>query len=292
MRPNTILVSVLAISFVTTSCDFSKSVYKDLKTGMVTRGNGLSCDNVYLSVNDEKVSRSTFTYGETMYIYFENIEGFNRLDRLAFPGMQITLTGMNGDTVLHSGDVYADQSGGFNFTPLTLSANLILMTPIHSGNEYHLNVNIWDKQEPERSFSADMDMEIIHDQKIEVESNQIRCSEVYLYSRERKLSLTDHVARQDEYIYLNMEGIEGMIVEDGNVLAGTSMVVKDADGNVLIDEPDLIGDSAVPYSDIKERLSPNFIISGDVSSPVSCKVTVWDKNGEGSITVYTELTVL
>lgn len=282
---------MLAMALITSSCDFSKSVYKDLKTGMVTKGNGLSCDNVYLEVNDEKVSRNSYTYGERLFVIYENIEGFNRLEDLAFPGMQITVTDANGDTVLHSDDVYAHQTGGFDFKPLTLSSNVTLVDPIHSENEYTFHANIWDKKEPERTFSVRMDLSVVPDEKIEVESNQIGYDEVYLFSADRDLVLLDHMARTDENIYLNIEGLEGLTVENGSVQVGVSMIVKDANGEILINESDLTGDSWIDHSDMSSRFAPNFVISGEVSNPVSCEVILWDKQAEKSIRFLTLLRV-
>lgn len=289
MRSITLLAFSLLLSLSFSSCDFNKSITKDLKTGMITRGDGLSSDNVYLTVNEEKVNRNTFTYGEKLVVYFENMKGFNRLDNLAFPGMRLSVTNDFGDTLLHSDDAYANQRGGFEYTPLTLSANVGLVEPVHSGDVITFSVYIWDKKDPARTFSVKMDLKIAKDEKIEVESNQITYVEAYLFSDARNLVLIDHVGRTDETIFLNVEGIEGLTVENGIVLIGMSIVVKDAEGRILINEPDLVGDSELAYADIKDRISPNFVLNETVSNPVSCEVRIWDKRGEGSVKFTSQL---
>jgi len=80
------------------SCNFAQSVNKDLVTGMVTRGNGLTCDEVYLASEREVLKRNTFTYGEAFVVNFDGIEGFNRTGQAAFPGMQLVVVSQQGDT--------------------------------------------------------------------------------------------------------------------------------------------------------------------------------------------------
>lgn len=85
-----IKLSVIALSiFVVISCEFRKSVKKDFLTGLATLGDGLSCDNVYLSNGEQKLSRSSFIYGEKFYLNFENMEGFKKSEDRTFPGMQL-----------------------------------------------------------------------------------------------------------------------------------------------------------------------------------------------------------
>lgn len=49
-----ITVSALLFMIAFSACQFSKSVQKDLVSGLLTTGDGLSCENVFLTVNDEK----------------------------------------------------------------------------------------------------------------------------------------------------------------------------------------------------------------------------------------------
>ena len=87
----------LLISLTFFSCDSRKSENKELKPGKITttgemvKTEGLSCDEVCLSVNEERIDRRTFIYGETFYVNFNNIEGFNKVDETVFPEQRFRL---------------------------------------------------------------------------------------------------------------------------------------------------------------------------------------------------------
>lgn len=71
-------------------CDFRKPINKDLSTGkdittsegltagIMTKPEGLSCDDVWISIDEEKTDRITFIYGETFYtedVYADSVNG-------------------------------------------------------------------------------------------------------------------------------------------------------------------------------------------------------------------------
>lgn len=45
-----------------------------------------------------------------------------------------------------------------------------------------------------------------------------------------------------ETYYVNFDGMEGFSLIEGQVQIGLSMVIKDAEGNTILDENDLFGD--------------------------------------------------
>ena len=75
MKTRMSVITLLFISLI--SCDFGKSVSMDLLTGLSTIGDGLTCDDVYISDGENKLNRNSFKYGEKFYLNFENIKGFN-----------------------------------------------------------------------------------------------------------------------------------------------------------------------------------------------------------------------
>ncbi|MGM0666212.1 MAG: hypothetical protein ACQETA_02730 [Bacteroidota bacterium] len=276
--------AVIALFMITSvSCDSGKSVSKDLVTGLTTRGDGLSCENIYLSDGEEKINRNTFTYGENVYVNFENIEGFNKENGNAFPGMRLSVIDQAGDTVMIYPDLYADYQSGINISPLLLQANLTVADPIHTGQEYTLNIHIWDKR-GESTFKAELDFEVNPDKQIKIENNNLSYDEVYLFAEKEKKVLIGNEAHFNENIYLIFEGLEGFKEEEGQIFIGLSLKVMDSEGEILIDEKDLIGDSGLDPSQIKEQLTPNFIIRDtSINTPVSCEIVIWDKKSDNNI---------
>ena len=273
------------------SCNFAQSVNKDLVTGLVTRGNGLICDEVYLASDREVLKRNTFVYGESFIVNFDGIEGFNRTDENAFPGMQLVVTSQQGDTVMYQEDLYADYADGIKFSPLELYTEVTVADPIHSKGEYTLLVNIWDKK-GKGTFRANLDFTVVPNDKIGITGNQISYDEIYLFSKDKGSTITDNRVGFNETIYLLFEGLEGLVVESGAVYLGLSMIIKDADGNLILEEEDLIGDEGMSYPDIHSRLAPKFILTGShTSDPVTCEISIWDKKSTASIKASTQLNV-
>ncbi|MEE4213523.1 MAG: hypothetical protein V2I34_00555 [Bacteroidales bacterium] len=277
------IVLIVCMTLALNACDSGKSVSKNLVTGLTARGDGLSCEDIYLSDGEEKINRNTFTYGENVYVNFENIEGFNKENGNAFPGMRLSVINQAGDTVMIYLDLYADYQSGINISPLLLQANLTVADPIHTGQEYTLNIYIWDKR-GESTFNATMDFDVIPDKQIKVENNDLSYDEIYLFTKEGGNVIIGNEVNFNEDIYLIFEGLEGFLEEDGQVFIGLSLKVMDSTGEILIDEKDLIGDSGLQAPQVKYQLAPNFVIRDtDVSTPVLCEIVIWDKKSDSNI---------
>lgn len=273
------------------SCQFAQSVEKDLVTGMSTRGDGLTCAKVYLSDGENIIKRNTFLYGETYYVNFEGMEGFERIGEGAFPSMQLVVVSDKGDTVLFVNDMYDGYTQGIENSPLDLYGEITAADPIHTGEDYTLYVTIRDKK-GNGSYRATLEFDVVPDESITITGNQVSSTEIYLYSQQRGRAITNGQAEFNENIYMLFEGLEGFLVEEGKVHLGLSLEVKDATGNLILDEPDLLGAESMSYDMVHEQLAPNFILTGSqIANPVNCKVRIWDKKGTAWINASTEITV-
>ena len=283
---------VFAVLFIAiNSCQFAQSVEKDLVTGLSTRGDGLSCAEVYLSDGENVVKRNTFLYGENFYVNFEGMEGFERIGQGAFPSMQLVVVSDKGDTVLYVNDMYDGYTQGIENSPLDLYGEITVADPIHSAGDYTLYVNIRDKK-GDGKFRATLKFDVVSDKSITITGNQVSSTEIYLYSQQRGRAITNGQAEFNENIYMLFEGLEGFLVEDGKVHLGLSLEVKDATGNLILDEPDLLGPESMSFDMVHEQLAPNFILTGSqIANPVNCKVRIWDKKGTAWINASTEIVV-
>ena len=282
---------IFLLWLILVSCDFNKSVSKDFISDIFTKGDGLSCDDVYLSDGTDRINRNSFIYGEKFYLNFNNMEGFRKEEGFVFPGLQLLVLGTNGDTIMLENDLYANNSNGFDISPLLLQTNLTVADPMHSNGNYKLLVQIWDKK-GEGTFLANMDFEVTPNTQIKIENNNISYREIYLFSQERNICITDNEAKFNENIYLIFEGLEGFKTEAGIVSIGLSLKCKDSEGTLILDEDDLIGDAEMEASELRERLAPNFIFSGsDIKNPVTCEVIIWDKKSNHSIKASVDLNI-
>jgi hypothetical protein len=286
------IIFLVVISLVTFSCDFKKSFNKDLVTGLTTTGDGLACEDIYLSVDEEKISRNSFIFGEDVYLNFNNIEGFKTEDENVFPGMQLFVISQTGDTLMSENDLYADYPEGINLSPLQLSANLTVGKPIHSNHGYTLFVKIWDKK-GDGTFTAEMDFTVKPNDKLEVSSNKVTFDEIYLFSENRKKVITNNKISFGDNIYIFFEGLSGLNEVEGKVFPGLSFKVTDNADEIILDYSDLFdgyNESGLAVSDFKDEVSANFWFTGsEVNNPLRCEITIWDKQGDANIKARTKV---
>jgi hypothetical protein len=284
-------LAVASLLLTLYSCNFAQSVEKDLLTGLTSRGNGLSCDKVYLSDGEDIIERNVFIYGEKFYVNFDGMNGFEKEGKAVFPDMQLVVAGKQGDTALYLNDLYADYKDGIEYDPLQLYAEVTVADPMHSGADYTLYVNIGDKR-GDGTFKVSLDFSISRDHKIKVAGDVLSSKEIYLFSQTRGHTIADGKIAFNETIYLLFEGLEGFSVQNGQVQLGLSMLVKDADGNIILDESDLFGDGVLSYDDVHNQVAPNLILTGtQIANPVSCVIRIWDKRSSAWISASTELVV-
>ncbi|MCK5068063.1 MAG: hypothetical protein KAR16_11510 [Bacteroidales bacterium] len=284
-----LVFALLLITF--NSCNFAQSVDKDLATGLSTRGDGLSCEEVYLSDGEKIIKRNTFSYGETFYVNFDGMGGFERDGKSAFPNMQLVIVSDRGDTALFINDMYDGYQDGIENSPLELYGEVTVADPIHTEGEYTLYVTIRDKK-GDGSFRAKLKFDVEPNERIAVTSNQVSSREIYLFSEQSGHTITDGRVGFNENIFLIFEGLEGFSVEAGQVYLGLSLEVKDGNGNLILDEGDLLGDDLMNFEMVNAQLAPNFILTGSqIANPVTCKVRIWDKRGTAWINTSTEIDV-
>ncbi len=285
-----LLIVILLISSLV-SCQTDKSIKKDLMTGLTSKGNGISCENVYLSKDNIKINRKSFIYGEKFYLNFDNITGFKKVNNLAFPGMELLIIGLGGDTIMYNPDLYENNIEGVDLSPLLLKANITVAKPIHSKNNYILRINIWDKKGT-GTYQSEMDLEIVSNDKITMESNDISYDEIYLFSSVTNSVVTDNKVSLNEKIFFIFEGLKGYLEQDGKATIGISMKATDFDGNVIIEETDLLVDSTIEISVLNEQVTPSFIfLESGIKNPVDCEIIIWDKNSDNKIKVSTNLEI-
>jgi hypothetical protein len=289
----TIYISIIGI-LLFVGCNFNKSIEKDFTTGLYTKGDGLSSDNVFLSVNNEKTKETTFIYGQKFKMVFDDIRGFKKENGNVFPGMVISIIDDQGDTIMQSGDLYGDYSDGIALSPLTLSAAVTAASPIISGNKYTMYVKIRDKKE-RGTLTGEVNFNVVSNDQIIIDTEGVAFNEIYLFSRERNIVIPDNKIKYNENIYLIFEGLDGFKEVNGMVFPGLSLKARDDNDNIILDYDDLfkgLDESGVEISNFNTRISSHFILDpGEIKNPLNLDVTVWDKKSNARISAKTELII-
>ena len=283
------IYALISIGILVASCN--KSVSVDFRSGLTSSGDGLSVDNIFLSDGKDKIEKTEFIYGEKFYLNFNNITGFQKESEFVFPGMEFIVLNKTGDTIMYNKDLYASYTKGFNLSPLLLNSSLIVAKPINSKQEYTLVTNIWDKK-GDGKFFTEMDFEVIPNTNIKIENDGLTAREVYLTSITHSDIITKRSIGFDEKIQLNVEGLRGFETVNGTADIKFSMKVTDDNGNVIIENDNLLGDAPLNAELVKQNLAASLIIQkGLLSNPITCVVKVQDLKSNSKITISSELTV-
>ncbi len=277
-----IVLLIILSSFTLQACEFNKSINIDLTSGISTKGNGIFCDDVYLSVNEKKTTNSSFIYGEIFYVNFNDIKGFKKENGYVFPGMKLAIVSSEGDTVMQRDDMYANSTKGFDVSPLLLTTNITVANPMFSNKKYKLYLNIWDKK-GEGTFKTEIAFNIIPNKNIKIVSNDITYDNIYLFSRKSNTAITTNKVNLNEKINLIFEGLSGFKEENENISIGVSIIIRDANGDIILNEKDLMT-KPIKAAQIKKQLAPNFTFSnGNIKNPTICEINIWDKKSDAKI---------
>lgn len=285
-------IYVVLISVILTGCHFSKSVKKDLVSGLTSVGNNLSCDDVYISVKKEKTSRKTFIYGEIFYLNFNDIKGFASLSGKVFPGLRLTIVNQAEDTIMKYDDLYSGYKDGLDYSPLLLSTNITLASPIRSNSDYTLYSKIWDKK-GSGTFNSKFDFKVVGNDQITREGLGVAYNEIYLFSEDDKKVITDNKAKANDNIHIIVEGLTGFKEENKLLFPGLSLKITDAGKNSILDYKDLFLDyseTGVSVTDFFTRVSSHFKVSeGKINNPLECEMVIWDKKGNARLKIRTNI---
>jgi hypothetical protein len=284
----------VALVALISSCNFTQSVNFDLTTGISTRGNGLSSEDVFLEIKGERVSRNEFIYGEEVFVNFSNVGGFTKEGGAVFPGMSIYIVQGGTDTVLGKGDLLTDLNEGTSTNPLLLRSNFTVAVP-HSNNEqYRVLIRYWDKK-GNGEFTFEMPFTVVPNKLLNVEANDVTYSEIYLWNQRTGKVVADKQVSKEDGVLLMFEGVEGFTEYDGLVYPALAIKCVDADNNVVLSLENTLDEyaesgaaAALLAQQVPLTLSFESLI---VRNPVQLTATLYDLKSDRQIVVTTEVEI-
>lgn len=285
---------VILFSIVIAGCHFSRSVKKDFVSGLTSTGSGLTCEEVYLKVNDERTDRNSFIYGEVVNLVFEDVKGLKQENGKSFPKMQIIVNSLSGDTVFFADNLYSEYTEGMNFSSLQLTGDLTVAAPIKTGGEYLLTVTIKDRKGA-GIYLSKLKFSVKGNDKIKIEPLNVSYNEVYLYSQGKDKVINDGVISFDDNIYILAEGLKGFKEENGLVFPGISFRGTDASGKAIFNYEDMFSDystTGIAVSDFNTKISAHFKLTGsEFNNPLHAVIIIWDKKSSARMKISTDMTV-
>lgn len=288
MKNKYIILWSICLSLLT-GCNFRKSVSTDMITGLSTKGDGLSADEVYISNGTDRLTENTFLYGQEIYTFFTNLEGFVAENGTIYPEMEVLVLSKAGDTVLNHRNLLGAK--GFASKAADLNGNVILAAPIYSGAEYTVKYKVIDTK-GSGVFYSEFDLELKPDPLIKRMENGLTIKEAYIYDKKTGTVVTDGKIGFGENVLLDVKGLSGYSLVDGKPNLEMSVLVTDATGKVFLDLPHLLKDMVISTKDIENGLGSTLIMNkGVLENPVSWKLRIWDKNNGAEVNVLAKIKV-
>jgi selenophosphate synthase len=158
MKQTKVILAAVAI-LVFTSCHFSKGVKKDLSTGLSTSYNGFAVEEVYLSVDGNKLSNNKITLGKEIHLVADGVDYYEEKEGKVFPGCSIILTDKTGKEILNLQDAFAELSNGVDADKAkALTATINTGSPMVVGETYHLKTRFFDKKNTSNEIISNVDV--------------------------------------------------------------------------------------------------------------------------------------
>jgi hypothetical protein len=159
MKKNQFLIAALAIVLYSCSGGFSKGVKKDLSTGLSTSYNGFAVDDVYLTVDGNKISSNKVSLGKQILVVANGVDYYEEKSGKVFPGCSILLTDKTGTAILNIADAFAEMKDGFEPNKASmLNATINTGNPMVVGETYHLKTRFYDKQKITSEIVSEVDL--------------------------------------------------------------------------------------------------------------------------------------
>lgn len=139
------LLSTLFIICFLSTC--SVGVNKDLLTGLSYSYKGLSLEDAYLTVDNEKIKTNEIEYGKKVSIVLSGVKGYDLEDGKVRIGCKIVVSDNEGNALISADDAFAASHEG-GLTPKEaemLKTGLSIGKPLEIDKEYKWETLFWDK---------------------------------------------------------------------------------------------------------------------------------------------------
>lgn len=286
------LVALLFLNF--TSCNFNQSVKKDLLTGAYSKGDGISCEDISINIDDEKENRNEFIFGEEVAINFNDVNGLTKIDGFAFPGMSIYIIKNDKDTVVANPNLLAEVKDGTDLSPLQLHAKFGAVYPHKNEEKYRLFVEIWDEK-GDGKFNYELPFTIKENELLDIKSSGIEYSRIYLWNETLKKAVVKNKIDIRSELILILEGTEGFDLNQGRVFPIFSLDITDNSGNKILYDPNLLyekEDIGFNPDDVKRQLFAKINFApGQIDNPCKVVAILKDQNSNKELIIETELII-
>ncbi|WP_420575103.1 hypothetical protein [Kordia sp.] len=290
IRAITLLIVIATFS----SCQFNQSVNNDLTTGAYSRGDGIGVDEITIEVNGKTDNRNEFVFGEKVNLVFNNVSGLTNSNGKTFPQLSMHIVKNGKDTIFSNPNLLKSLNNGTELSPLQLQANFRTALPNHNNEKYKVLVEITDKK-GNGTFNYELPFIIKKNDLLEINSNGIEYSTIYLWNETLKQPVFDSNVSSEHLFILILNDIEGLEITNQKVFPILSLDLTDNNGNKILSNPNLLGayeEIGVNPKNLKSQVTAKLTFTkGTINNPCKLTAKLKDKNSSKEINISTELNI-
>jgi hypothetical protein len=157
MKKQISLFLILCITMI--AC--STGVNKDFRTGLSVSYDGFKIDQAYLVGSDNNaITTNEVPINSEVSIVVQGVENYALKDGKAFPGLSLNVMDSKGSAVLDEQDLFDGTEGYPAADAAILRGTVTVGAPMKSGETYHVQMRIWDKNKTDNVINAEVDIKV------------------------------------------------------------------------------------------------------------------------------------
>lgn len=253
---------ICAITII--SCSFKRS---HIPASSKLTENGLTPERVFIQINEDTVNRNEFYYGEKVYFEFSNLDGFQWLDELIYPGMSLLIK-QGDDTLFHRADIFPELDKGTDLQGIDLVAYVRMIFSYRQNENFLLSIRLWDKKGT-ADCHFEMPFKIKTNEKLQINENGLGFKSIYLWDKANDQSLNSNKNTGSDELLIFYEEVSGFNAHNDTIFPAYSILITDSLGHVGISDKNIFADFApigIPLKDLDQLFPLSFKIDGGLSS--------------------------
>lgn len=275
-----------------TSCMQNKE-YK-LPSTAIFESNGLKPDDIYIYIQEDTLTRTTFNYAEKINIEFSNVKGFNRIGGLAFVGMSTTII-QGLDTVSHNPDIFKNPSEGTSMTNIDLISYFRAYFPYRENGSFKVLIKAWDKR-GSGFFVFELPFVIRTNPLLSITDGGLDYKTIYFYDELTEEVKITNSFRQGGQLILNYEQLSGFRIVDDKIYPALSVIISDNLGHKLIDSDNVFAnfaDDGITPLEFDSIFPLQFVVGEGIASPeANFSARLFDLKSSRFLNLETKIEIL
>jgi len=287
------MILLVVYVMLVTSCQFENSPSNGAMAGIETKEAGLTADQIFVTDGEKGLETRRFSYGQKVFTNFKKLKGFTTEvvsgNEVYYPDMSVNVTSAKGDTLLRNTSLLGGKAVAISTE--TLHGHVILAAPIYSDESYTIEYRVFDTKS-DASLWTKMPFNVEPNDAIIVNEGGLTCNEAYIYNQDKAQVIADTKVKFGENLLFDFQGLKGYTIIDGKVRLGISVKVTTANGTVMLDDADYFDGQTLSHEEVQQGVASTLALSkGQIASPVTWHVRIWDKESGAQLTAETELNV-